>query len=199
VRSWPEIEGLNEMKKERLFIFWLLAIIIASVLLIFLKPQETINNIIQAIAIITLIFVTWVYAKRTKDLVDQEKISLEEEKKKRDAEFWARAIEEFYIVFLDKVKEYLEVFWPLKDLNQKISLRNEISKLIGVKGYMISKETKKRILELSNDFLWVDSGVPGELIEKAKKSLIAAVKIIDDEKKRLDDKLRKFYEVGGEK
>lgn len=199
MRSWPEIEGLNEMKKERLFIFWLLAIIIASVLLIFLKPQETINNIIQAIAIITLIFVTWVYAKRTKDLVDQEKISLEEEKKKRDAEFWARAIEEFYIVFLDKVKEYLEVFWPLKDLNQKISLRNEISKLIGVKGYMISKETKKRILELSNDFLWVDSGVPGELIEKAKKSLIAAVKIIDDEKKRLDDKLRKFYEVGGEK
>jgi len=187
------------MKKERLFIFWLLAIIVASVLLIFLKPQETINNIIQAIAIITLIFVTWVYAKRTKDLVDQEKISLEEEKKKRDAEFWARAIEEFYIVFIDKVKKYLEVFWSLEDLDQKISLRNEISRLIAEKGYMISKETKKRILELSNDFLLVDSGASRELIEKAKKSLKAAAGIINDEKKILDDKIRKFYEVEGEK
>ena len=75
------------MKKERLFIFWFMAIIIASVLLVFLKPQETINNIIQAIAIITLVFVTWVYAKRTKDLVEQEKISLEEQKKEKNHRF----------------------------------------------------------------------------------------------------------------
>lgn len=182
------------MKEKQMKKVWILIIVIVIFIwplgyfLIWKQCGIPIGEKIEASAIVTLVFATIFYAIQTERLV-------REEKKKRDAELWARTIEEFCIVFLDKVKEYLEVFLSQKDLNQMISVSNEISRLISVKGYMISKETIKRILELSKDFLWVGSDISRELIEKVRESLKEAVKIINDEKKRLDDKLRKLYGI----
>jgi len=72
VRKYKELGGkMKKVWKENkiLIISWLSIIIIVSILLLCLNSQELINNIIQAIAIITLVFVTWFYATQTQNLV----------------------------------------------------------------------------------------------------------------------------------
>ena len=66
-----------------LVFIWILASI---AILILLCPQ--IDEMVQAETIITLVFVTIFYAIQTQKLVRQEKISLEEQKKKNLANFW---------------------------------------------------------------------------------------------------------------
>lgn len=90
-----------------LIIFWFLVIIMVFLLLRFLRPSEMINNIIQAILIVTLVFVTFFYAKQTQRLVEEERKSLEEIKKKRDADYWERRISEFYKPFIDKLNNMI--------------------------------------------------------------------------------------------
>jgi len=190
----PEIEGLNKMKKERIFIFWLLAIIIALVLLVFLKPQETISNIIQAIAIITLIFVTWVYAKRTKDLVDQEKFSLEEQKKKRIIDFWKKRITEFYKPFIDKLDK-LKITMNKRSIDGKkvIDEIDDLRDFFKEKKYMISI-LKSNEIELLQDAFW-DALLSGrdESMEFYKLKENEIRKIIQNDWDDIDKSIRKFY------
>ncbi len=192
--SWPEIEGLNKMKKERIFIFWLLAIIIALVLLVFLKPQETISNIIQAIAIITLIFVTWVYAKRTKDLVDQEKFSLEEQKKKRIIDFWEKRITEFYKPFIDKLDK-LKITMNKRSIDGKkvIDEIDDLRDFFKEKKYMISI-LKSNEIELLQDAFW-DALLSGrdESMEFYKLKENEIRKIIQNDWDDINMSIRKFY------
>lgn len=182
------------MKKERLFIFWLLAIIVASVLLIFLKPQETINNIIQAIAIITLIFVTWVYAKRTKDLVDQEKISLEEEKKRRDAEHWEKRINEFFMPFIEKISDIRDGLHKSPIDTKKM---NELTKntqyFFWHRGWLISKETFKKIEKLEFAIFVAVADIDKESLKRFHEAEKEVRKIIVNDWKETEDKLRKFH------
>ena len=194
VRILVEIGGLNKMKKERIFIFWLLAIIIALVLLVFLKPQETISNIVQAIAIITLIFVTWVYAKRTKDLVDQEKFSLEEQKKKRIIDFWEKRITEFYKPFIDKLDK-LKITMNKRSIDGKkvIDEIDDLRDFFKEKKYMISI-LKSNEIELLQDAFWgaLLSG-RDESMEFYKLKENEIRKIIQNDWDDIDKSIRKFY------
>jgi len=182
------------MKKERLFIHWLLAIIIASVLLVFLKPQETINNIIQAIAIITLVFVTWVYAKRTGDLVEQEKKTLEENKKKKDADYWEKRINEFYqpfIVKLNNIKE--ELYNEQRDTKKMNELRNDAQCFFWKKKYMISQETVKKIEKLQLTIFQAELDRRKKSFKKYYEAEKEVRTTINNEWNEIEDKIRKFY------
>lgn len=189
------------MKKERLFIFWLLAIIIASVLLIFLKPQQTINNVIQAIAIITLVFVTWVYSKRTKDLVEQEKNSLEEEKKKRYAEFGERRNNELLYPLgwlLIKLSAQLKLGPPNIEKAEKILF--EFMKLHYKNAYLSTKKLNSNILkfrdELKKELEKAKSFENKELLSWKDKALVKVDEIhkkIDKEFNIIMKHLRKTY------
>lgn len=195
------------MKKERLFIFWLLAIIIASVLLIFLKPQQTINNVIQSIAIITLVFVTWVYAKRTKDLVEQEKISLEEEKKRRSVDFWRSRLTEFFIplkINLQKLQKVVK-FEPFSSDEFSKTL-SEFIELMS-KAYMLTAEMNNSLISFMSYFKFqrrdkVEEGEIYAIIEQSEELLkkvnieirIFEYKINEIYGSKIDKKLQDFID-----
>lgn len=189
------------MKKERLFIFWFMAIIIASVLLVFLKPQETINNIIQAIAIITLVFVTWVYAKRTKDLVEQEKISLEEQKKKRTIDFWEKRINEFYKPFIDKLNTMRrEINKDTVDKKITENILKDVEDFYWKRRYMISIDTFKKIDELhtklfiaSIDIAQLSNDEAEKLLKDFRMAESKVRDIIIMEWENIENSIRKFY------
>jgi uncharacterized protein YacL len=79
-----------------LAIIGLIIAVIVSVILWFICPeqQERVNNIIQAAAIIALVFVTMFYAIQTKNQAYLTKQIIEEEQKKRVADFGERRIKE---------------------------------------------------------------------------------------------------------
>lgn len=79
-------------------------------LVLFRYSQQTISNILQAQAVITLVLVTWFYAQQTKYLVDEQKNAIRETKRKIQVDFLERRISEFYhpyILLLDKIKDVL--------------------------------------------------------------------------------------------
>ena len=99
-------------KNKDLIIIGFIWIIVSIPVLIFLCPQ--IDQMIQAEAIVTLVFVTIFYAIQTQKLVKQEKISLEEEKKKRYAEFGEKRIEKFLIPILEKLEILVKSLHKMK-------------------------------------------------------------------------------------
>ena len=137
------------MRVGKLIVLGSLLIIGVSFLLWFAKPQKTWSIIIQADAIITLILVTWVYAKRTKDLVDQEKIALEDQIKKRRADFGKKLLEEFYVPFkskLAKMKGIIKV--DPNSIKQVVIYRKELLELISGHENIITRETHNAIVDL---------------------------------------------------
>jgi len=181
-------------ENKNLLFLWLSIIIIVSLLLIFLKPSEKLNNIIQAIAIITLVFITGFYANQTQKLVEQEKISLEEEKKKRDADFWEKRINEFYKPFTETLNDIRDALHEKeKDPKKLNKLKRDFKYLSWQKGYMIPKETYKKMMKLELGILIAD-------IDKDKESFVRfyeaekdARKIVNNEWLEIEDKIRKFY------
>ncbi len=156
------------MKKGWLIFFWFLVIMIVSIVLIFLEAKGRTSNIIQTVAIITLVFITWFYAKQTKKLVEEQKLE-------RDLRFNERRLHSFYnpyILSLDELKENLSEL-DMSKLERKIvnyeaeTTEVEFGKKINLAkslfdhsyqsifykySYMVSQETakiiKKYFLEL---------------------------------------------------
>lgn len=185
------------MKKGWLIFFWLLAIIVISVLLWFLKPQETINNIIQAIAIVTLVFVTLFYAKRTEDLVKQEEKVLEEEKKKRIADFAEKRLHNFYLPLQVYLKQMIEIL-KLKPISIKFLDENilQIKKAFSQYGYMLSKDSAYAFISWQNVILKI-SNINSEEKKKEKwkeELLIEIDKLLKNLRKEIDAYKKKIYE-----
>jgi len=115
----------------------LLIIGAVSLFLWCIESQEKLSNIVQADAIIALVFVTLFYARQTQKLVEHEKASLEqqkalikqeklfldEEKNKRIAEFGEKRIEKSLIPLLEKL-EILEE--SLNEMKFDMQNANEI-------------------------------------------------------------------------
>lgn len=156
---WPEIRRLNnqrggKMKNEKsgktLFIGATICVVIASLVLAFISNEKQIRvyNIIQAAAIILLVFVTMFYAIQTKTQAYLTKQIIEEEQKKRLADFGERRIKET----LRPLGEYLMMIDVLLG-EQKVdfkSLNEEINKFIMLhfkNGYMLTKQLNKDILK----------------------------------------------------
>lgn len=137
------------MKKGTLITICLLIIAAVSLFLWYIVPQEKLSNIVQADAIIALVFITLFYARQTQELVNQEKISLKEQRMKMNADFGERKLKEFYMPLKGKLLE-LEVF--IKDIPEFTDVVKHITygvvELIDKYGYMIKKETDDATYEL---------------------------------------------------
>ena len=84
----------KDWKGKKDYIILVLVGITAFILvLIFLCPEK--DKIIQAELIVILICITWYYAIQAQKLVKQQKLSLDEGKNKRVAEFGEKRIEDF--------------------------------------------------------------------------------------------------------
>jgi len=161
------------------------------------------GNIIQADAIIALVFITGFYAKQTRELVEQEQLSLKEEKKKRVADFWEGRLKEFYLplnFIILKLQAAIKVkpipFYEItKITGEAINLLN--------KGYLITVEFSKSetpFLKQFTDFssslliFIVKGSVPEEgwINETLEKSEDLR-KIIEKEKKIIEYKINEVY------
>lgn len=97
----------------------------------------------------TLVFVTLYYAKQTQNLVQQERNSLDDQKKKNRADFWEKRLREYFIplrIALIKLQGLLS-HKPLPSDEIKKSI-SEFGDLFA-KAILISKET----MNLSSSFM----------------------------------------------
>jgi len=165
-----------------LIILWLLC---CGAIIYFLCGQ--INNIIQAIAIITLVFVTLYYAVQTQKLV-------EEGKKKRDADFYEKRIDEFYMPFIEKLNVLKDKIHesPLNSVEMH-NLSRETVLFLWQKARLAPKKTIKKIKALLIDLLVARPKLDENTLEKLRESEDEVRKIIVEEWKIVEDEIRKIY------
>jgi hypothetical protein len=210
------------MKKRRVEMFWernkgliiigLIWIIVSIPILIFLCPK--VDEMIQAEALITLVFVTMFYARQTKMLVEQEKKSLEEQKKKINADFEEKKLKEFYYPLKYMIFD-LERIMKKESDPSKPTLRL-FGKIVGLGtayGHMITKELEDEtvgllnimyeIKEINKDNVeelqaWKDKvKTKIEEVEKQKTKEIKVIReIIKETYGFFAEKLEKFVEEG---
>jgi hypothetical protein len=107
-----------QKRNKDLIIIGLSWIIVSISILILLCPQ--VNEMIQAEAIITLVFVTWFYAKQTQKQAKFAKNLLDEQKLKKDLEFNERRLHNFYNPFFESLMEAIMFFGEKKYKKQEI-------------------------------------------------------------------------------
>lgn len=172
--SFYQVDLSTVWKRGKNYVIpWFLIVIFVSVLLFFLKPHTKINNIIQAIALVTLVFVTWVYAKQTQNLVAQEKESLDEEIKMRNANFGEKRLKYFYVPTFKELNE-------LKNQLEEPVIDYELfSKTIRIycdiyldNIHMSPIDDKKKLGELNEAFLSIKEEVKKGKLEKETKDKI---------------------------
>jgi len=101
------------MKNENLYkplsIRWMILTFVIVGLMLFFSPKDMrifsmsqlISNIIQSVTVVTLVFVTWFYAKQTQKQARFSKGLLDEQKLKRGLEFNERRLQFFYNPFFE--------------------------------------------------------------------------------------------------
>lgn len=198
-------EMMMEIKNQSKFpkIIWLIiaAVIIANLYfssknIAIFSWNELINNTIQTVAIITLVFITQFYAKQTQALVNQEKISLEEEKKKRYADFGEKRIDDFYnplLVELGKLRGILD--GPSINTSEVRQHKMQILE-IGFKNVHMGSakcgELRKNLDDELEDVL-KKGRFRNEEREKIKEDINELAKYICDESELIGDKIKDIY------
>lgn len=144
----------NENLYKSLFIPWvILTLVIVGLMLCFSSKDfgQLISNIIQAVAVGTLVLVTIFYARQTQKLVEQEEKSLKEEIKKKNADFEEKKLKEFYNPFkylLFDLRFIVEN--EANPLKPTLELRVKIAELGSGYGYMVTRELEKKAVDLLN-------------------------------------------------
>ncbi|MFW6172230.1 MAG: hypothetical protein ACOC5T_00595 [Elusimicrobiota bacterium] len=114
-----------------------------------------VSDKVQALAIITLVFITLYYAIQTHKLVQQEKLSLEEERKRRITNFGEKRLKEFY---LPLIRELTNILGALKGTEpEKIEDINEsFHKFIKIyldKHYLCKSSINEKIKKFHYEFI----------------------------------------------
>lgn len=166
--------------------------ILCMAAIVFLLHRQT-NNLIQAIAIVTLVFVTTYYASETRKLVEEGKI-------KRTADFYEKRINEFYAPFIKKINELeAELCRETSETAKMNDLRKDARYFIWQKEYMASEATVKKIEELLDNILFADMDRSKEALKKYHESDKAVKKIIIEEQNEIIIEIRKIYGYSEEK
>ncbi|MGB2764118.1 MAG: hypothetical protein WBC20_06860 [Candidatus Aminicenantaceae bacterium] len=186
-------------KYKDLMIIGIIWIIVSILILIILCPE--VGEMIQAEALITLVFVTIFYAKQTQNLVEQEKISLEDQKSKRRADYGEKKLKEFYNPLKYKIHKLKNTIIVQPNLIKPIILLyNDILKLGSEHEYFVKKENEEVIVELLN-VLWEIKDINILNKEKVKvwkkKGLIEAEKVINIVKKEINIVKKEIDKVYG--
>jgi hypothetical protein len=186
------------------------ALIIAVVLS---QSGMSLSNRIQGIAIITLVFITWFYAVQTQALVKEERRALEEEKKRRSAEFGERKIMVLLGPLSEKLKDYYYCYTePFFEEADKPQLRKRLSKaregLHPVEGFfrvnmhMASDELRIRLEVFFSDVrgtLWNSLGWTNEKIEdylqEKRSELETLIEMIETEIEQITAHIQSTYGI----
>jgi hypothetical protein len=105
--------GEGTMKKtfEWLKAHWILigiTVWVAIMALVFTR-RMSLSNRIQAMSVITLVFITLFYSVQTQRLVKEQRATLEEERKRQNAEFGMQRIQWFLRPLLERLKNLKDV------------------------------------------------------------------------------------------
>ena len=155
--------------------------------IIYAQTEIQISDRIQALAIITLVFVTIFYARQTQRLV-------KEQQKKWTADFWEDRIIKFYKPFMERL-DTIRIKIHRKKKNPEILLNkiDELRHFFIEKKYMISEETSQQVDSLQ-DALWsallddVDLSISNFLAAEEEVR-----KVIYKEWNEIESSIRKFY------
>jgi hypothetical protein len=193
---------MNPMKERgiaiKIFWGWISAIVVTTALLLRYRASSNLNNWILAYSTISLAFITLFYAIQTKDLV-------EEERKRRNADFWEKRISDFYHPFLVKLERMPSLFGKNRlNYDELRVLWDGIAELYELKKYFAPQATIDKL-----DQLFISAGMPlldesgndikGEIkaderaVDEIKESLAEMKALIESEYKTTENQIRKFY------
>ena len=200
---------MKKIKKETwgYLILALIGILAFILVLIFLWPEK--DKSVQAELIVILICITGYYAIQAQKLVKQQKLSLDEEKNKRVAEFGEKRIEDFLHVLKVELNNMEEKLNRMKTIdsgsNSEIfSVKanfDPITNLLNKRDYLSTK--------LLNNALWLfkkdvdESWIKQKNWEKPESRAIwrdellkrvkTIMKLVERERKDIISHIRKTY------
>ena len=156
-----------------------------------------ISNLIQALAIVTLVAVTWFYAKQTQRLVEESIKDRDEEIKKRNIDFLERTIGLFFEPMIQKLNDMRNLSSiseiSAEEFNKVI---RDVYYFFNGRRYMISEETASRVLEMYDDFIALV-----DLDKESKKEFATSESkvrdIIVSEWMKAENRIRAFYGLKG--
>ncbi len=175
----------------------------------------SLSDRIQAIAIITLVFITWFYAVQTQALVREERRALEEEKKRRSAEFGERKITILLGPLSEKLKDYYYCHTePFFDETDKPKLRKYLSEaregLHPIEGFfrmnmhMASDELRIRLEAffsdvrgtLWNSLDWTNEKID-DFLQKKRSELETLIEVVETEMEQITTHIQSTYGITG--
>ncbi len=175
-----------------------IALWLSACFIIYKQTDLLISDKIQALAIVTLIFVTIFYAIQTQRLVKQEKISLEEQKKKNHADFWERKLKEYFLPVRIALMDFIGLL-SIKALPSD-EIKKEVLKIsdLFAKAIMMSKETMDSLNSLMDEFLnfkhLKEKGISEEKwIDDTRKKIMDLIKQNEVEIVMVEGKIREVY------
>ena len=196
----------DENLYKSLFIPWMILTLVIVGLMLFFSSKDIvifsmsrlISNIIQAAAVVTLVFVTWFYAKQTQKQAKFSKSLLDEQKLKRGLEFNERRLQFFYNPFFEHLDEAFEIFEEKKIEEIREILEKPRREIFWPHYFMLQKETRlmvsKFFLELIKDAM--DEG-NNQLEENAKSKLRKSFgkmrKKLDEERETIENYISDNY------
>ncbi len=196
----------NENLYKSLFIPWMiLTLVIVGLMLFFssndiviFSMSQLISNIIQAVAVVTLVLVTGFYAMQTQKQAKFSKSLFDEQKLKRDLEFNERRLKFFYNPFFEHLDEAFDVFEEKKIREIRDILEMPRREIFWPHYFMLQKETRKMVSKFFLDLIIkaVDEGKdqPEENAKsKLRKSWGKMRKILDEERDKIEDYISDNY------
>jgi hypothetical protein len=181
----------NENLYKSLLILWTILMIgIVGSMLFLSSKSQLLSNIIQAAAVVTLVLVTWFYAKQTQEQAKFPKSLLDEQKLKRGLEFNERRLQFFYNPFFEHLHEAVEIFEEKRIEEIREILEKPRREIFWPHYFMLQKETRKMVSEFFFELIVdaVDEG-NNQLEENAKSKLR---KDFDEIRKKLNEEREKI-------
>jgi hypothetical protein len=160
--------------------------------------SSKISSFIQALAIITLVAVTWFYAKQTRELAKEQKKALREITNKRNIDFLERRIREFYGPFSDSFDVITNMIEHRADIG--ISAENHFRlfyALMRDKEYMVSEEMRKKIcdmipvMEKARAYAYASKEIKDNFLDLAKE----LERALNKEKEKIVNQIKEFYSI----
>jgi len=205
------------MKKifEWLKAYWTILVGIALwaaiVVRVFFIGDMSLSNRIQAISMITLVFVTLFYSVQTQKLVKEQRATLEEERKRQNAEFGIQRIQWFLRPLLKRLESLKDCASQIIEARKRPSQihddgrgifraqMNEIKEFFGENLYMTNASIRYGYLRLTHMTMPTPIENPSEeFITQWKKEIeenIAELEeAVNNEIARIIQNIRKAYE-----